>query len=141
METQPIQSWSFEWQQNIGCFAIRLLVLASTVRIILSLVKAVEVERFSLSVIWKRFGSSLGGFSSSSDLRDYWHPFVLGVIEIFAYSTLMRVGFWSPIGAWIGLKTLVHWNKWSEQRRYYTRFLIGNALVLIASALLARSGG
>jgi hypothetical protein len=51
----------------------------------------------------------------------------------------MFVGYWSFIGAWLGFKALPQWSRWRQKRTPFNRFLIGNALVLIASMILAKA--
>ncbi len=73
----------------------------------------------------------------SALVKDYWHPFALGFFELFFYPLLMVESEWIPIGWWIGLKTAASWKGWNEKRENYSRFLIGNALIIIMSIILA----
>ena len=68
-------------------------------------------------------------------VADYWHPFILGTLELLAYPVILKTGNINAVGAWLGLKTLAQWKEWSENRRHFNRFLIGNALVILLSVL------
>jgi hypothetical protein len=69
---------------------------------------------------------------------DYWLTVLLGTIELFTYPVLMKLDKWPYIGAWIGIKTASTWGPWRKSRTAYTRFLIGNLMVIIASLFLAK---
>jgi hypothetical protein len=72
------------------------------------------------------------------EMSDYWHPSVLGFLELLVFPVLMTVGAWTAIGAWFTLKTVAQWENWKTSRHMFNRFLIGNALLLIAAYILAR---
>jgi hypothetical protein len=67
---------------------------------------------------------------------DYCLPFVLGLLELYSYPVLMATGAWTVIGAWIGLKSVAQWSRWSTDRITFDRYLIGNALVVLLSLLV-----
>ena len=69
--------------------------------------------------------------------HDNWLGFVLGLIEIAMFSILIGFGKFELIGAWLVLKTVPGWKRWGKDRNVYTRFLIGNGLVIILSFILA----
>jgi hypothetical protein len=50
---------------------------------------------------------------------------------------LIATGALSVIGAWIAFKAVVQWNTWTKQRFTFNRFLLGNALVVMASYWLS----
>ena len=82
------------------------------------------------------FGKLFISRGKNRKLDDYFLPTILGSIELFVYPIIMSLGEWSFIIAWIGIKTAAHWKGWGESRTPYMRFLVGNALVLIASVFL-----
>lgn len=67
---------------------------------------------------------------------DYGTAYVLGVLELVAYPFLFAAGFNAYVGAWIGLKVVVQYKHWTEDRGSFTAFLIGNALVLIFAFMI-----
>jgi len=69
---------------------------------------------------------------------DLWYPFILGLIEIYSYPVLMVAHAWTAIGAWIGLKTVAQWQRWTADRLLFQRYLIGVALVVIAAFWMKR---
>jgi hypothetical protein len=64
-------------------------------------------------------------------------PASLGIVELFIYPTAMRYGAWDYIGAWIALKSVAQWSRWTDKRAVFNRYLLGNAMVLIASYLIS----
>ena len=72
------------------------------------------------------------------NIDDYWLTVILGSVELFVFPVLIYLGKWSFIGAWIGIKTASTWGPWRKTRTAYTRFLLGNILVLIGSFYLLR---
>jgi hypothetical protein len=66
-----------------------------------------------------------------------WDPTILGGLELLAYPILIQTGQLAAIGAWLGFKTVAQWDVWKKRRAPYNQFLIGNALVLLVSYLLA----
>jgi len=62
---------------------------------------------------------------------DYGTAYVLGVLEVATYPFLFAAGLNAYVGAWIGLKVVVQYKHWTEDRGSFTAFLIGNALVMI----------
>ena|SRR2546422_2823386 len=67
---------------------------------------------------------------------DYWHPFILGSLEMLSYPVLIRTDNLHLVGAWLAFKCLAQWKAWSDRRVAFNRFLIGNALVLLCSVLI-----
>ena len=72
------------------------------------------------------------------DDNDYCFPFFLGVLEFAIYPVLMATEYWTFIGAWLGFKGVSQWKRWSDKRSVFNRFLIGNAIFLLISYLLAK---
>jgi hypothetical protein len=72
----------------------------------------------------------------SARVRDWWLPFIIGLLELTAYPYFIASGDLKPIGGWIALKTVAQWREWTKSRSNYQRFLIGNALVIAAAVFL-----
>jgi hypothetical protein len=84
-----------------------------------------------------RFWVSFRGFGSNPlENDDYWHPFVLGCMELVALPVLMVMGAWNFVGAWVAFKALGNWKVWTERRSPFNRFLICNLAMLLLSFLL-----
>jgi hypothetical protein len=72
-------------------------------------------------------------------------PASLGLCESVLYPSAWILGHAEFIGVWLALKVVGDWPRWGthgedpdaldEGRRRYTRFLIGNALMLMAGAV------
>jgi len=75
--------------------------------------------------------------SCSARVKDFFHPTILGLFELIVYPPLISTLNWHPIAAWLTLKTAAQWTEWKANRKSYQRFLIGNALVIIAAIWLA----
>ncbi len=75
----------------------------------------------------------------SAKVKDYFSPTLLGLIELLIYPTLMLFGAWFVIAGWFTLKTAAVWGAWKSDRNSYNRFLLGNALVILASIFLISS--
>lgn len=85
----------------------------------------------------RQFMTALKGFGDTrSEMNDYGQGFLLGSLEAFTYPALIASGNASYIAAWLALKTVPIWREWNKIRSVYNRFLIGNALVVIASYFL-----
>ena len=123
-----------------------VILLAVVVRFVMCFIKA--CERPASSPYWGTVFQLFrgGGVRSPRDetkwalVPDFWHPFILGFLELLAYPVLLKTHAWSFIGAWLGFKALAQWKGWGESRPAYNRFLIGNAIVLLLSFLLVRLG-
>jgi hypothetical protein len=115
-------SWWLIPTALLGSLVIRLVI--STMYALRSLVRdpGTPTQRFARE--WsKRFRGRY----------DFWHPYVLGAIEIVVFSVLMATNEREAVGAWLGLKTVVQWQHWQEERSVFTIYLIGTALVVIVS--------
>jgi len=84
------------------------------------------------------FLRDFGGWHPDEAQRDYWHPSILGGLELLAYPILLNMQHWEVIGAWIGLKTVAKWGEWTTNRGSYNRFLIGNALIAFLAFAISR---
>jgi hypothetical protein len=73
-------------------------------------------------------------------------PFLLGAIETGAYAWVIAhwglgaEDAWKAIGAWLALKTAGQWGAWQKSRLVYNRFLLGNALTIVAALLAVHWG-
>jgi hypothetical protein len=90
---------------------------------------------------WKKFCASwfqdFVGIHPDRDFRkDLWIPTVTGTFELFIYPVAIASGDWQALGGWIAIKTAVGWKRWSDDRGIYTRFVMGNGLIIWLSFLL-----
>lgn len=69
---------------------------------------------------------------------DHFQTFVLGVMELSIFPILLIANNPEYIGGWLALKTLPQWNKWTQKRWIYNRFLLGNAFIIAFSYFIAR---
>jgi hypothetical protein len=86
---------------------------------------------------WRSLCQAFFSTHQSAQVRDYGLPFFLGLLELTAYPYFIATGNLKVIGGWLALKTAARWEGWTKNRSPYQRFLIGNALVIAASVLLA----
>lgn len=125
--------------------------LAATVLIRVFMIGVRTLERHGLAVrspSWRTYWGYFLGFGlqplpkdeqperGGSD--DFWQPSILGTFELLVYPMLMASDLAVFIGAWLGFKVAPTLGSWNESRNVYQRFLIGNALALIASWWLMR---
>lgn len=75
-----------------------------------------------------------GNLRSHSDLL---LPAAIGSVELFAAPILIATEAWSVVGAWIAFKAFAQWGTWKERRSPYNHFLLGNALMVVFSYILA----
>ena len=78
------------------------------------------------------------GFKSGANENDYFQPFIVGLLELLVYPALLAAGKPEYVAAWLGFKVVPRLGAWSTHRETYQRFLIGNALVVVASYFLQR---
>jgi len=69
---------------------------------------------------------------------DHFQTFFLGVMELSIFPILLIANKPEYIGGWLALKTLPQWNRWTEKRWIYNRFLLGNAFIIVLSYFIAR---
>ena len=86
---------------------------------------------------WKNFRADFLSSHPSELIRDYWHPSIIGFLELAIYPLLIATSNWYAIGGWIAVKTAIGWRGWDTNCTSYNRFLIGNGLVVSAALLLA----
>jgi hypothetical protein len=112
-------------------------VAASVIRLLISLLWAREVatKEPRSGDYWLRYWNRI----KLRDERDtdHAHPWVLGFLELVIVPVLIKAGFWAAIGAWFTFKTAGQWDQWKTSRHMFNRFLIGNALLIIFSWLIA----
>ena len=121
--------------QNSLCYAVGVILFAVLVRAVSSTLKAIEFAIDNkLSDFWNALRTA---FKGCGPYKDYWQPFILGLLELTAFPVLMATDYWSYVGAWLGLKTVAQATRWKDDRSVFNRFLIGTALVVLASYLLA----
>ena len=121
------------------CLAARGFTLA--VRAFMSFLRA--FEKPAGKPYWSTFVTLFRGSGvpsahkdTPSLVPDYWHPFILGSLEMLSYPVLIRTDNLHLVGAWLAFKALAQWKVWSDHRVAFNRFLIGNALVLLCSVLI-----
>jgi len=85
----------------------------------------------------KKFRADFLSTHPSELIKDYWHPSIIGLLELAIYPLLIATSNWQAIGGWIAVKTAIGWRGWSTNRSSYNRFLIGNGLVISAALLLS----
>ena len=116
-------------------YAASVILAGLLVRVASSALKAIEVAiDKKASDFWSALWTALKG---SGQYKDYWQPFVLGLLELAAFPVLMATDHWSYVGAWLGLKTVAQATRWKDDRSVFNRFLIGTGLVVLASYFLA----
>ena len=111
-------------------FVFLAFVMALVVRLLSSLLRAIEIACHPGNPYWPSVWESFRGVDPDPKKADYWFPYILGVLEFIGYPVLMAVGAWTFIGAWLGFKTVAQWKYWGEHRPAFNRFLILNAFVV-----------
>jgi hypothetical protein len=117
-----------------GRYLLYAIALGLVVRVFMAGLRA--IERPSSKPYFPTMFAQILGRGSHNLVADYWYPFIIGTLELLAYPIILKTGNLNVVGAWLGLKTLAQWKVWGENRVYFNRFLIGNAIVLIISALV-----
>jgi hypothetical protein len=87
------------------------------------------------------FWRDITGRADIERVRDFLVPMFLGMIELTIYPVLIAATQWQPIGGWLAIKTAASW-RWQtsttpDAGQSWMRFLLGNALSLLASWVLA----
>lgn len=136
----------FGWQiTNLCGYLLAVFFGALGVRVFLAVLRSVELAyaKEKPRNFWEALGSSIRGIhgdKAKANDNDYWLPFILGVLELGVFPILLSTGALAAVGAWIGFKTVALWKTWLEERPVFNRFLIGNAIIVVLAALIARSG-
>jgi hypothetical protein len=118
-----------------GWYLGSIVGISVLIRVILSALRASEYPKKR----WQAFVDIFHGFRADAQgAPDFWQPSILGVLELAIYPVLLASGKPEYIGAWLLFKTIPRFGSWEKHRNVYQRFLIGNALVLLASYGLMR---
>ena len=123
-----------------SCYVISAFIFCGIIRLLLTISKTLNQVGacFNRSRYWRAFWKNLCGIDNFRiEQREYLSAFILGFIGLLSYPVLIASGHYKIVGFWIGLKTLAQWKTWVEVRVMYTRFLVGTALTIIFSVLLA----
>ena len=64
---------------------------------------------------------------------DYLTNSLIGLFEAAAYPVLIHVNALEPIGLWLAMKTAGNWSQWGKSRTSFSRYLVGNLIVLAFS--------
>lgn len=133
----PANGWGYVGGAFLAALIIRLAhaFIRSTERC------GISGDRPFRSNFWRYFLGFCFGERPQPDRGggdDFLQPAFLGFGELLVYPVLMGSALAPYIGAWLGFKVLPLLGAWSKHRNVYQRFLIGNALVLIASYWLMR---
>lgn len=116
-------------------YLLCVLAAVSIIRLLLSALRWFQ-GRYSPWQVEYSFPHLLIGFKAGPKVDDYLLPAVVGLLELAVYPFLLAAGKPEYIGAWLGFKVVPQLGQWSSHRETYQRFLIGNALTLIASYCL-----
>jgi hypothetical protein len=128
---------SVEWGvQNPAALIFAALVLSLGIRFVHSLLRAVRLTHESPGRYWRHVRDGFLGFHPDPKNADYWYTYLIGAFELVGYAIFIATNTLTPIGAWIGLKTVAQWNLWQEDRARFNLFLIGNLLVIAAAWLV-----
>jgi hypothetical protein len=126
-------SWDFD-----SLYLLYAAIASMLIRATSSALKAMDSNNNSTK-FHKRFYRAFSGYGNEKlEDNDYWHPYILGFLEIATLPPLLTMGLWQAICGWIALKSVPQWKIWCERRSPFNRFLICNLLMLIASAWMLR---
>jgi hypothetical protein len=108
------------------------------IRVILCTLRTLQVYKGVPRQFYRVLGWDIIGLAAVARTRDNLIPAFLGFIELALYPMLIATAAWTPIGGWLALKAAASW-RWEPARdgHAYMRFLLGNALAIFFSALLA----
>lgn len=126
---------------NPCVYVISVVLGALYVRVVLAILWTIDEKaskQWLKETSWVIFCRRFWGQRSDDQQSDHWHPFVLGLLELFVAPVFIFTGAWVPIGGWLTLKTVAQWDAWKTSRHMFNRFLIGNALLLIWAYWMAR---
>lgn len=120
---------------NPAAFITAALALSLGIRFVHALLRALRLTHESPGKYLQHVRDGFLGFHPDPKNADYWYTYLIGSFELVGYAIFIATSTWTPIGAWIGLKTVAQWNLWQQDRARFNLFLVGNLLV-IASAWL-----
>lgn len=125
----------FTLSGGVVCYLIAAAALSLIVRCIAYSLRAMTKPWGT----WKSsFWVAFRGFGDEPTMNDYWQAYILGFLEASIFPILIVSNHPEYVGAWLGLKTIPQWSKWTEHREVYNRFLIANALIIVGSYVLAK---
>jgi len=136
-----IVTWKdIKWHQPWWLYAVCFVFFQVVIRTFLLAFKTafMRTQEKNQEGRWKIFWALFFSRRESPEENDYYLPVFLGTIEQIFYPFFIIMGRWDFIGAWIGIKTAAQWTHWKEHRHVYMRFLVGNALVVLASFILSQ---
>lgn len=117
------------------CYLATVFIAAFLIRLAISFLRA--FERQPTNKFWLHFWADF--CSSRKAQPDYFHPAIVGALELFAYPVLLHVGRYEIVGVWVAFKTYSHRVEWADNRATYNRFMIGNAVVIMTAFGLSMS--
>jgi hypothetical protein len=120
---------------SVSRYVGAVLCVTIGMRVIMSVLGAVVFP--TEEQLWRAAVRRFLGHTNDTKDRRQVLPLVLGSLELLIFPVLMRAGAWLAVGAWITFKTLGQWREWETNRPLFNRFLIGNALQLMASYWIA----
>ncbi len=94
--------------------------------------------RIYLGIGARQFQASLDNEDREKHRGDYLAAAILAFLELLAYPVLIKAMLYTYVGAWVALKVIARYESWKSDRGSVTRFLIGNAAVLILSFMIAQ---
>jgi hypothetical protein len=117
-------------------YVVSALVISAGIRLLLSFLR--WTEGCAKPELRPAFWGLVWGFKAGEKENDYLQPFIVGLLELLVYPALLAAGKPEYVGAWLGFKVVPRLGAWSTHRETYQRFLIGNALVVVASYFLQK---
>ncbi len=123
--------WKYFFVAIVCSLGVRLIITFFT-----TLESRVDNANTSFFETYKLFFMGKGVDGNQS--FDHFQTLLLGVMEISIFPILLIANKPEYIGGWLALKTLPQWNRWTEKRWIYNRFLLGNALIIVISYFVAR---
>ena len=127
---------TLKFPEAYGWYLTSVIAISVLIRVVLAGLRASEYRKKKRL---RAFVDIFHGFRADPQGgADYWQPSLVGVLELSVYPLLLASGKPEYIGAWLLFKTLPRFGSWERQRNVYQRFLIGNAIVLLASYALMR---
>ena len=124
---------------DLKTYLVDGVFLQLAIRVFMSTLQAIDMNHTIKKGFLIYFFRNLKGFHPNDLERkksDFWYASILGPLELWSYPILMATGAWTVIGAWLGFKTIAQWRNWNEDRISFNRYLIGNALVVLAAYLI-----
>lgn len=139
------------WPENLLCYLLFAFAIQIVIRILISIIRNIEYHwpganglgvssksssHFEHGIIWN-IVLDISGFHPELAQRDWLQSLLLGYLELLAFPVLIHSNRWEGIGLWISLKAVPHWKQWLSHGESYSRFFIGNGLVVTGSYVLS----